>query len=123
MPHSPPWIPLRGLEGRQLPQHLVQPLQRQMANALAVVVPSLANPLDKCQCVVDSSLLTAGLPSHSARSCRSRYSTVVTGRERHAFSVKDQVSNFFSFAAHLVSIPTTQLWLWHESEHLQYINE
>ena len=43
-----------------------------MAIALAVVVQSLANPLGKCQFVVDSSLLTEGLPSHSARSCRSQ---------------------------------------------------
>ena len=36
VPHSPPWISLGGAEGQQLPQHKVQSLPRQMANALVV---------------------------------------------------------------------------------------
>ena len=52
MPHSPPELPLEGVEGRQLQRHRVQSLQRQMADAL-VAVSSLANVLGKCQFVVD----------------------------------------------------------------------
>ena len=54
MPHSPPKLPLEGVEGRQLQQHRVRSLQRQMANALVVVVQSLANALGKSQFVVDT---------------------------------------------------------------------
>ena len=42
-----------GAEGQQLWQHRAQSPQRQMANALVLVVWSLANALGKCQLVVD----------------------------------------------------------------------
>ena len=48
-----PALPSAGVEGQQLQQHRVQSLQRQMANALVVAVPSLGNALGKSQFVVD----------------------------------------------------------------------
>ena len=47
-----PAFPPGGVEGRQLQQHRVQSLQKQMANTL-VVGQSRANALGKCQFAVD----------------------------------------------------------------------
>ena len=60
MPHSPPELPLEGVEGQQLQRHRVQSRQRQMADAL-VAVSSLANVLGKCQFVVDTLILLENL--------------------------------------------------------------
>ena len=52
MPHSPPWIPLRGVEAQKLQSHRVPSPQRQMSDAL--VVQSLTKVLSKCHFVVDT---------------------------------------------------------------------
>ena len=57
MPHSPPELPLEGVEGRQLQRHRVQSLQRQMANVLV----QLLTMLGKCQFVVDTLILLENL--------------------------------------------------------------
>ena len=90
-PH--PEVPSEGVEGQRLQQHRARSAEAD--GACPCCCCSVAGePLGKCQFVVDSSLLTVGIPSHCTLMLISGYSTVVKGREQHTFSVKDQVSNF-----------------------------
>ena len=110
VPHSPPWIPLGGVEGQQLQQHRVQSLQRQVANALVGVVrfssvqsaqscPTLCDPMD---CSI------SGFPVHHQ---------LPEFTQTHVHSISDAIQ-----PSHPLSSPSPTFDLSHHQGLFQWVN-